>query len=118
MKFIKPSINPFFAVMQALLLFFVLSSCATDPVCDCFENRLALKKLLNSANGDFDKRKRIQNTQEYKDLKAKKIECRDKIEPEYFKEHKIERNGRGDKQFLMEVFGDCEAVVDLMEGNY
>ena len=110
--------NPFFAVMQALLVFFVLSSCATDPVCDCFENRLALKKLLNSANGDFDKRKRIQNTQEYKDIKAKKIECRDKIEPEYFKELKIERNDRGDKQFLMEEFGDCEAVVDLMEGNY
>ena len=110
--------NPFFKVIQVLLFFFMLSSCTSDPVCDCFENRLALKKLLNSANGDFDKRKRIQNTQEYKDLKAKKIECRDKIEPEYFKEHKIERNGRGDKQFLMEEFGDCEAVVDLMEGNY
>ena len=58
------------------------------------------------------------NVKEYKDLKAKKIECRDKIEPEYFKELKIERNDRGDKQFLMEEFGDCEAVVDLMEGNY
>ena len=110
--------NPFFAVIQVLLLFFVLSSCSSDPVCDCFEKRLALKKLLNSSNGDFDKLKRIKNTQEYKDLKAKKTECRDVIEPEYFKEHNIERNGRGDKQFLMEEFGDCDAVVDLMEGNY
>ena len=54
----------------------------------------------------------------FKKLREKKIECRDKIEPEYFKEHKIERKGRGDKQFLMEEFGDCQAVVDLMEGNY
>ena len=106
--------NPFFKVIQVLLFFFVLSSCTSDPVCDCFENRLALKKLIHSAEDGDD----VYNSKEYKDLKEKKIECRDKIEPEYFKEHKIERNDRGDKQFLMEEFGDCEAVVDLMEGNY
>lgn len=97
-----------------LLLFYVLSACSRDPVCECFENRLAIKKLIHSANDEDD----VFNSKEYKDLKTKKIKCRDKIEPEYFKEHNIERNGRGDKQFLMEEFGDCEAVVDLIEGNY
>ena len=100
--------------LRFLFILFIVSSCSSDPVCDCFEKRLALKKLIHSAEKGDD----VYNSKEYKDLKAKKIECRDKIEPEYFKEHNIERNGRGDKRFLMEEFGDCEAVVDLIEGNY
>tara|TARA_B100001939_G_scaffold87451_1_gene74901 strand:+ start:517 stop:840 length:324 start_codon:yes stop_codon:yes gene_type:complete len=105
-------------IFNFLFLIIIISSCSSDPVCECFEYRLKIKKLLNSADGDYDKYREIKNSEEYKKLRAKKIECRDKIEPEYFKENKIERKGRGDKQFLMEEFGDCQAVVDLMEGNY
>ena len=93
----------------------VLSTCAlflfsckhSEPICECFETRLEIKKLIQSPNGDT-------NSEEYKKLKLKKEECKTKIEPAYFEENSIKRNGRGDREFLMdELGGSCAAVREL-----
>ena len=46
-----------------------------DPVCECFEYRLKIKKLLNSADGDYDKYRESKILKSTK-LRAKKIECK------------------------------------------
>ena len=89
----------------------ILFSCTTEPICECFETRLKIKELLRSANGDYAS---VQTSEEYKELKKKKKDCKNKIEPEYFEKNETERKGRSDKEFLMEELGEsCDAVKKL-----
>ncbi|MFT6280505.1 MAG: hypothetical protein ACJA0U_000625 [Salibacteraceae bacterium] len=89
----------------------LLSCTNSEPICECFETRLEIKELLSSSNGDYEK---VTNSEEYKKLKEKKEECKTKIEPEYFQKNEIKRNGRSDKEFLMEELGgNCDAVKEL-----
>lgn len=93
----------------------ILFSCTTEPICECFETRLKIKELLRSADGDYAS---VQASEEYKELKKKKKNCKNKIEPEYFEKNKIERKGRSDKEFLMEELGEsCDAVKKLYGGQ-
>lgn len=101
-------------ILPASILALYLTSCSkSEPICDCFENRLKIKELLSSANGDSNKMNEITNSEEYNELIVKKEECKSKIEPEYFEKNNINRNGRSDKQFLLEELGDCDAVQKL-----
>lgn len=89
----------------------ILLSCSTEPICECFETRLEIKQLIRSANGNHAE---LKASEEYKELKQKKEDCKTKIEPEYFEKSKIKRNGRSDKEFLMEELGEsCDAVKEL-----
>jgi hypothetical protein len=101
-------------VFTFFALTFVFFSCTkSEPICECFENRLEIKKLLGTAKGDVDKIMEISNSEEFKEMTKKKEECRTKTEPDYFKSKDIERNGRSDKQFLLDELGDCDAVKEL-----
>ena len=89
----------------------ILFSCTTEPICECFETRLEIKQLLRSANGNYAE---VQASEDYKELKQKKKDCQTKIEPEYFEKNEIKRDGRSDKEFLMEELGEsCDAVKKL-----
>ncbi len=89
----------------------ILFSCTTEPICECYETRLKIKELLRSADGNYTS---VQSSDEYKELKKKKKDCKNKIEPQYFENNKIERKGRSDREFLMEELGEsCEAVKKL-----
>ena len=99
-------------ILTVSIITLLLSSCSnSEPICECFETRLQIKEMLRSADGDYDS---VTNSEEYKNLKLKKEECKTKIEPEYFQKNEIERNGRSDKEFLMEELGgSCDAVKKL-----
>lgn len=55
--------------------------------------------------------------EEFEMLNSKKKECLTQIEPAYFEENQIQRNGRDDREFLLEELGDCKAVRELLEVN-
>lgn len=93
-----------------LLTAFVFSACKQQTeICDCFETRLAIKNLIKSSEDPSI----LEENEEFQLLKARKHECLIKIEPAYFEERQIERNGRDDKAFLLEEVGDCPAVKEL-----
>lgn len=110
----------------AFLSFLFFNSCKeSNTVCDCFETRLKVKQFVTKKmaekrkQADFDVNKIFEyseefyNDEEYLELRKQKVNCRDKIEPEYFKENNIDRKGRSDKEFLLEEFSDCEALKEL-----
>ncbi len=98
---------------QFLILFVAIgfSGCSQQTeICDCFKIRLEIKKLIKTSEDSSI----LAETEKYKILKIKKKECQLKIEPAYFEEKQIKRNGRNDKEFLLEELGDCEAVKELL----
>lgn len=97
-----------------LVVLILVSACSeSNPVCECFEVRQEIKDMLGEANGDLNKLSEVSSSEAYKELRKKKKECRETIEPEYFEANNIERNGRSDKQFLLEEFPDCDAIKEL-----
>ncbi len=103
--------NQLLILPASILILYLSGGSNSEPICDCFENRLKIKELLSLENGDLNE---IINSEEYKKLKIKKAECQNKIEPEYFEKKNISRNGRSDRQFLLEELGDCDAVKKLL----
>ena len=69
--------------------------------------------MLSTADGDMKKLDELANSKEYKVLKAKKKVCMDKTEAKFFSPR--ERNGRGDRHYLLEELGDYKAVQQLFQ---
>lgn len=104
--------KPHFIALLFLLFILSSSSCTVkNEICECFEIRLAIKNILENPDRTFDHTQ----TEAYKNLKSKKEECLTTTEPNYFKNKGLERNGRGDREFLLDELGDCEAVRKLLE---
>lgn len=82
-----------------------------SEICECFETRLEIKQLIKDAENPSA----LIETERYKDLKARKSNCLTNIEPGYFEEKELHRNGRNDKEFLLEELGHCKAVRELLE---
>lgn len=98
-------------LIPMVLLTFLYSACNhKTEICDCFETRLEIKKMIK----DSDNPEELIETEEYKRLSAKKKECLTHIEPAYFEENDVQRNGRDDKEFLLEEIEDCPAVKKLL----
>lgn len=103
------------------LLFILISltfSCeSTDKkareICECFEIRLEIKKMIDIADEDFG----LVESERFKTLSEKKEECFNRIEPQYFEEKEAYRNGKDEKEFLLEELGDCEAVRELLNAD-
>lgn len=94
-----------------MILAFMFSACRQkSDICECFETRLAFKELIKSSDDPLE----LVETENYKSLKARKKECLTKIEPTYFEENNIQRNGRNDKEFLLDELDDCQAVKELL----
>lgn len=79
-------------------------------ICECFELRLKVKNLMKEAENDSI----LEESEEFKNLINQKKECLTKIEPAYFEEKNIQRNGRNEEEFLLEELSDCQAVKDLL----
>ena len=99
-----------------IFLFFTTSSCETKDekkteICDCFKIRLEIKKMIETADNAFG----LIETEKYKSLSEKKEKCFNIIEPQYFEEREVYRNGRNEKEFLLDELGDCKAVRELLE---
>ncbi|HLV42218.1 MAG TPA: hypothetical protein VKY37_08065 [Brumimicrobium sp.] len=106
-----------FGLINAFILIFISSILSCDSahkkereVCECFEVRLEIKKMIESADDDFG----LVESERYKVLSAKKEECFNSIEPQYFEEKEAFRNGKNEKEFLLEELSDCEAVKELL----
>ncbi|WP_159038584.1 hypothetical protein [Brumimicrobium mesophilum] len=56
----------------------------------------------------------LEESEEFKGLIDQKKECLTKIEPAYFEENNIQRNGRNEEEFLRVELSDCQAVKDLL----
>src|SRR5690554_7912799 len=101
----------YFVSLILLTLILANASCELkSEICECFETRLEIKKLLKSSEKIID----LSKSEEYKKLIARKEKCMTTIEPNYFSEKGIERKGRGDKEFLLDELGDCQAVRELL----
>ena len=53
-------------------------------------------------------------SERFKILSEKKEVCFNTIEPQYFEGKEAHRNGRDEKEFLLDELGDCQAVRELL----
>ncbi len=103
-------------ILNSVLIFAILvislSSCSSSPICECFEVRLEIKNMYQEVDG-IEATFKMTQTQEYKDLKAKKKECKNVIEPEFF--DKVKTEYKNEEDLLRGELGDCEAVMELLD---